>query len=498
MSQALAAGKAADGKPPAPLLRPYPKPKGLSYGGLLFTSIAPDLRMDGDHEDRFLWRSGLDFRVKYRFAPGARFQLSTAFRYQVRSGDDLEADAWLDLRDSYLAFRKQRLSLRVGRMVMRWGRNPLLSPLSVLSPLDSQRLFTGAGLDDPRIPVTAARLKLDLHPLALELVYLPFFQPARISFFGRDFSLLRPGMLPALLSQLQSMIPESGDVLLDNTVQRLGEKVSATLLGLDPYSRDGLQTYLAPSFPEEMPVNGDVGLRLGLSGGSVEADFYVLTFLLDLPSIELAPSLRRPLAEGRSMTLIEMNELLDPGQELATATYHRALMAGADVSLSAGGFVFTGELAWTSKSVHYSRGLEPLVLPSLHYALALRYSYGTVFGLDVEFAHRALFADPAPELLFQRQHDLKIAALLVARLFQDRLQLSFGGNWLLLQRDLYLHPRVRVDVDDRLAVVFGAQLFLGQALEQGSDFGALLTYQGGLAGYFQENDSVYGNVELRF
>jgi len=470
----------------------------LTYGGRLFTSLAPDLHMAGEFEDRFAWTSGLDFRVKYKFAPTARFQISARFRYQLRSGDTVESDYWLGLGDTYLALRKGRFSLRVGRMVLRWGRNPLLSPLAMLSPVDSQQLLAGAGLDDPRIPVTAARLKLDLHPVALELVYIPFFQPARTSFFGRDFSVLRPGMLPALLAQSSAMVPSTGDVLLDSTMARLGEKLSGALLALDPYSRDGLQSYLVMDLPEEFPWHGDLGMRVGLSGPGIEADFFGLTYLLDSPSIELNSSLRRPLAEGRQLSLSELNDLLDPGTALATPTYHRSFMAGADVSVAKGGFVVTGEAAWKSRSQHYTAALEPLVVPSVEYALAVRYSYGTVFGVDVEFAHRILVAEDLPDLLFEQGHDLQVALMMVARLLRDRLELVLGANWNILQQDLYLHPRVSVDIDDRLSVVFGAQLFFGFQPDLSADLASLQAYRGGLFGYFRGNDYAYGNLEFRY
>jgi hypothetical protein len=454
--------------------------------------------MEGEFEDRFSWTSGLDFRVKYKFAPTARFQISAKFRYRLRSGDSVESDYWLGLGDTYLALRKGRFSLRVGRMALRWGRNPLLSPLSMLSPIDSQVLFAGAGLEDPRIPVTAARLKLDLHPVALELTYIPFFQPARTSFFGRDFSLLRPGMLSALLGQMAGIVPATGDLLLDSTMTRLGDKLSAALLDLDPYSRDGLQSYLVADLPEEFPWHGDLGMRVGLSFPGVEADFYGLTYLLDTPSVELSPSLRLPLSQGRQMSLLELNDLLDPDTDLATPTYHRGFMAGADVSVAKAGFVITGEAAWKSRSVQYSSALEPLVLPSIEYALAVRYSFGTVFGVDVEFAHRILVAEDLPELLLTQGHDLQLAVMLVGRLLRDRLELVLGGNWNMLRKDLYLHPKVSVDIHDRLSVVFGAQLFFGFQPDLSGDLASLQSYRGGFAGYFRDNDYVYGNLEFRY
>jgi hypothetical protein len=483
--------------PPAPWIA-RPKPRGLTYGGRLFTSIAPDLRMAGPYEDRFGWYSGLDFRVKYKFAPTARFQIGASFRYDLRHGDTLESDAWVDLGPTYLHLRRGRLTVRVGRMHLIWGRNPLLSPLNVLSPLDAERLFSAAGTGDPRIPVTSARVKLELHPLTLEVVYIPFFQPARQSFFGRDFSLLRPGMLEGLLGRMSEMLPSTGMVLLDGVMTRIADKVRGELLGLDPYVRDGLQSYLVADLPEEFPQHGDIGLRLGLSGPGIEADFYGLLYVLDQPAVQLHESLRRPLAEGREMTLPEMTDLLDPDAPLATPTYYRAFMAGADLSVAHGGFVITGEAAYKSRSVHYTRTLEPLVVPSVEYALALRYVYGTVLGLDVEFAHRILARPDLPELLFEQPHDLRLALMVVVRLLRDRLEVVLGGNWNMLQQDLYLHPKVTVELDDRLSVVFGAQLFFGFQPDVEPTLASIQSYRGGLAGYFRGNDYAYGTLEVSF
>jgi len=495
---ATPAGQNVAEQGPRPLWTARPKPKGLTYGGRLFTSLAPDLHMAGPYEDRFGWYSGVDFRVKYKFAATARFQIGASFRYDLRHGDTVESDAWFDLGPTYLHFRHGKLSVRVGRLILVWGRNPLLSPVNILSPMDAERLLSRAGLDDPRIPVTAARVKLELHPLTLEAIYIPFFQPARHSFFGRDFSLLRPGMLEGLLGEMSAMLPSTGMVLLDSTMGRLTDKLSRELLNLDPYARDGLQSYLVADLPEEFPWHGDIGVRVGLSGPGVEADFYGLLYILDRPAVQLHESLRRPLAEGRQMTLVELNDLLDPEEPLAIPTYHRAVMAGADLSVARAGFVITGEAAWKSRSLHYTRSLEPLVVPSVEYALAVRYSYGTVFGLDVEFSHRILAAEDLPELLFEQQHDLQLALMTVVRLLRDRLEIVLGANWHILQKDLYVHPQVHVELDDRLSVVFGAQLFFGFQPDLEPNFASLQSYRGGLSGYFRGNDYAYGNLEVSF
>ncbi len=141
-------------KPP-PLWTQRKRPAGLSYGGKLWTSLAPDLKMAGPYEDRFEWHSGVDFSVKYRFADNARFVVSANLRYVLRSGADTEAALSFDLGETYLQFRKGRFSLRAGRFVHTWGRNTLLSPLNRLAPIDSEMAFAPEGALRARIPTLA-------------------------------------------------------------------------------------------------------------------------------------------------------------------------------------------------------------------------------------------------------------------------------------------------------------------------------------------------------
>ena len=61
-----------------------------------------------------------------------------------------------------------------------------------------------------------------------------------------------------------------------------------------------------------------------------------------------------------------------------------------------------------------------------------------------------------------------------------------------------MHPKVKVELDDRLSVVFGAQLFFGFQPDVDSTLASLQSYRGGLAGYFRGNDYAYGTLEVSF
>lgn len=488
------AGSAEGPKAPAPLWKQYERPRGLSYGGKVWTSLAPDLRMSGPYEDRFEWHSGVDFRVKYRFADGARFVIGSELRYVLRSGDRTEADLFVDLDETYLQLRKGRFSLRVGRFVQAWGRNALLSPLNQLAPLDSQMAFAPEGATRARIPTLAVRANLGLHPVALELIWLPVFQPARVSFYGRDFSVLRPGMLEGMLPGL---VPQTGAGLADDLLGDATSVLIDSLQGLDPYARDGLQSYLLFGVPEEYLWNGDIGARIGLTGRGIDADFLVLWHTLDQPELRLHEDLRRPLLGNRLPDSGELTRLTNPGAKPVESVYHRNLMAGADVAIAAGGLVISAEAAYNTRGVYYQRDFGSYLSPHFSYAVAARYLYGTWAAFTLEFSHDILI-EPAESSWLREQHDLRLAFLGTLRLFRERFQLTLSGAWDILQRDLYIHPRILVVVDDRLRVAFGASIFQGYREDVEPNLDSFRSYRGGLLGYYRHNDYGYATVELSF
>jgi hypothetical protein len=494
LAPAVRAQEAPEAEAPPALWTPKKKPAGLSYGGRIFGTAAPDLVMKGPYEDRFLWSSGVDFRVKYKFADDARFAIGAKLRYQVRVGDTVEADAWFDLGQTYLQFRKGRFSAKLGRFVQHWGRNTLLSPLDRLNPIDYTVAFDPGGETEARIPVLAARLNLNLHPVGLEVFWLPLYQPDRLSFYGRDFSVFRPGMLEEMLPGL---IPGTGAGLVDDELRRASTRVVDEITGLDPYARDGLQSYLVPNVPEEVIWNSDLGARVGLTGPGVDADFIFLWHLLDQPEIVLHEALREPLLDNRMPDSGELTRLSNPDERILQARYARSIMAGADVAVAVRGFVISGEVAFDSARILYTKRLEPYRSPDVRWAAAVRYNHGTAFAVTVELGHDILLR-PREDTFLVRQHELLAAVLTTLRLFQDRLQITLAASYQVFQRDLYLHPKVVIEIDDHLAATIGVQLFQGFAEDVEPTLDSFLSYEGGVVGWFRANDHAYATIDYRF
>ena len=471
-----------------------PKPKGLTYGGKVFVSAAPDLKMEGPYEDRFQLRSGVDFRVKYKFAKDARFAVGAKFRYALRHGDRVEHDAWFDLGETYLQFRKGKFSLRAGRFRHSWGRNALLSPLNRLNPIDYTVAFEPGGAAEARIPVAAVRLNLNLYPVALELIWLPLYTPARVAYYGRDFAVFRPGMLEEMLPDL---VPQTGAGLIDDELRRATPRIVEAITSLDPYARDGLQSYLVPSVPEEVIWNSDLGFRFGATAGPVDFDVVPLYHVLDQPEVTIARELVDPLIDERPITSGELTRLTNPDAEITSADYPRSLLAGADVAVAAGGFVISAEGAFETTSVHYTQRFEPYRSPAVRYAAALRYNFGTVVAFTAEFGHDINLRHRRDTFL-TRQHELTAAFVGTLRLFRDRLQLTLSASYAVFPRDLYVHPQVVIEVEDGLVATFGVHVFEGFRPDVEPTLASFLAYEGGIVGWLRGNDYAYGTIEYRF
>ncbi|MCO4770748.1 MAG: hypothetical protein KDA24_12020 [Deltaproteobacteria bacterium] len=477
-----------------PLWTKRKKPKGLRYGGTAFATMAPDLRMAGPYEDKFELRAGVDFRVRYKFAPTAQFQIAAKARYHLRVGDRVEADFLLNLGDTWLQFRHKKVTVRAGIETMKWGQNALLSVLDRLNPSDFTLALGGSGQDDPKIALPAVRATFNLNPVAIELVYLPIFRPQRSAIYGRDFAALRPGMLE---ESLPGLFPSTSSAALNQQQEGLAESLVDRLIATDAYARDGLQSYLVADLPEEFPWHGDFGARFGYTGRGFDVNAYALWHVVDRPAVTIHEALRRPMLQNRYPNSNELTILGNPGTELTTTEYKRGLMAGADIAVAVGDFVISAEGGFFTNSVHYRKTLEPYRSPMVRYAVEARWTPGSNFALSLGGEHDIIIT-PAADTLLERQNNVSLLMLAVVRIFRERIQILAGVNYNPIWQDFYAHPRISIELQDRLTAVFGLQIYESFRPDVDNSLDGFLSYTGGPLGYFRGNDYAYGMVKLAF
>jgi hypothetical protein len=290
---------------------------------------------------------------------------------------------------------------------------------------------------------------------------------------------------------LPSLVPQTGAGVVDDVVKDTAAALISSLQSLDPYARDGIQSYLVFGVPEEYLWNGDIGGRVGFTGRGVDFDLVVLWHTLDMAELRINDDLRRPLVENRLPDSGELTRLTNPGATLIDSIYHRSLLVGADVAVAGGGFVFSAEAAYNTRGIYYKRDLSSYVSPHVNYAVAARYLYGTWAAFTLEFSHDIL-TQPQDATFLRDQHQMRLAFLGTLRLFREKLHLTLSAAWDILEQDLYVHPRIGVVVTDRLQVAFGASIFEGYNEDVAPSLDSVRSYEGGIVGYFRQND--YGDA----
>lgn len=220
-------------------------------------------------------------------------------------------------REAYWENRFGRLDLRVGRQEIRWGRADGINPTDNLEPYDFLNPFL-----EERLPVTAVKGDLYLGQSHLELAWMPFYVPSRMSLLGQRW-------FPRLPSQAQ---------------------VSGLVVPLR--FREGARRY-----PAYTVGNSQFGVRWNHALPGIEFSFSYYDGINDLPFytaqlISAAPSLQLqqgPAAVGwrafdaRSQIVPTVDVRLD-------REYHRLRVVGSDFSGTLGSWGMRGEAAYNIRS----------------------------------------------------------------------------------------------------------------------------------------------------
>ncbi|MBW2568350.1 MAG: hypothetical protein JRE23_17510, partial [Deltaproteobacteria bacterium] len=104
--------------------------------------------------------------------------------------DHSTEDCDIRLFEGYFYWSRNPVDLSVGRQIVRWGKTDQISPVDNLNSQDL-REFIIPDYEDRKIPNWMVRGRLFSDFLTLEGVYLPFFEPSRIDYFGTDWAIFQ-------------------------------------------------------------------------------------------------------------------------------------------------------------------------------------------------------------------------------------------------------------------------------------------------------------------
>ncbi len=426
-------------------------------------------------------------------------------QHHVLAGKDLEA--WYELglgetgADLRLGGASSPARLRIGVLRERWGKTDLLPVLDVLNPRDA-RIGPLTPPEFRGLPLPMARLSLSHGKFRSETTLIPFAGADRLWLRDTDWSLIRQDMPSAFIQtevndrQDPWTSPTTG---IDETVGNLLGSVLTNLGELDPTLRRAQdRSTNLDGLPQALFANGALAQRLEVELGQVDVavvgGLLRSTFpqaVLDAPIRTLLQEERLPADYGE---LTEVQEAVLVGTPL-DVTWPRTAMVGAEGAGLLGEVQVRAEAGyWTDRVVRTAFGQSQTV-PATAAALGLDYVRGSELQVALEARWQHLF-DAPEDLVLARADQVQVALALRAGLLRERLRLQVTAAYDLTFQELLARPTLSWGVADGVRLELGGVFLEGFATDPPEGLLDALTYEGGPASYWSQNDSVTLAVTL--
>jgi hypothetical protein len=442
-----------------------------SMSGYAWLELAEDTRLDNGREAAGGMRGAAALRLSV--APNARLRAvaEARVRYDVAverneshapfllvNGE--HARAWFEATPGECFVElaaSDWLRLSAGLEIFRWGQTDFASPADPLNPRD---LRWGLPVEpaEVKVPVPAVAAGIELGAAHLDLVWLPFFTPARAWLTGHDYALLSPG----------------------------GSQLPADFSGLLPAElADALQTGVLGGFaPAPGPASSSLAARV--SGRAAGVDLAAGThYGWDLvPTVHLDHDLAQAVIEAASpeprlLTIATLLARLYPraaaGERLASGEHQRQLQVFAEAGAALGPLVLKLDAAFADGQTFYTTAdgapLTPVRHPTLATAVAVDGRIGERLFATVQLSSVHLFdvgADEDLVLFAPTLHEL--VALVRGAVWPGRLDGQVTALLGLTQGDWVLQPLVTWRASPSLTVAAGLSLFEGNARGLGGFF----------------------------
>ena len=433
---------------------------------------------------------------------GDRWFLEGRFQHHVLVGDDVEA--WYELGlgesgwDGRLGGPESPARLRAGVLRERWGKTDLLPVLDVLNPTDARI----GPLTDPahrRLPVPMATLQLGTGRFRSETTVIPFAGADRLWLRETDWSLIRQDMVEdfiqndlgrdPLVDGWFDELPLADQDVLRPTIDAALENVQ----NLDPSLRRGQDyTTNTDGLPQAFVGNGELAQRLEWRGNNVDVALVGGLLRSTFPQAVLDAEFRNVLEQEALPQGTDEQSALQQAALVGTpleVTWPRTAMAGIEGSGLVGPLQVRAEAGyWTDRVVRRHFGNSQTV-PQAAAAVGIDYVRGTTFLATLEARWQHLFDAPG-DLVFSKPDQVQIALGVQASFLAERLKLTVGGAYDASFQELMLRPTLAWRVSDRVQLEAGGLVLEGFETDAPAGLLEALTYEGGPASFWSQNDSV--------
>ncbi len=437
--------------------------KSYSFRGFVQFGIKEDINHDRPTENELTLRNKARLEFKWRlFQPaiisGAETNsndvtvfLSLQSDYLWFGPQEVEDDYDLDLFEAYVRFVHNPIELTIGKQIVRWGKTDQISPVDNLNPQDLREFIT-EDYEDRKIPIFMARLLVPLKLFTVESVYIPFFEPARIDYYGTDWAIYQHLKADAQRAPISP--------LLKQYVQ---------------------QREVEESEPAHTLQNGEAGVRITTTLKDWDVGISYLYTWEDLPHFSSFPIKNLRVKDSASFDSVEqsLKNIIVTDEDIKV-DYKRCNVAGLEFESTIGDFGIRGEFAYFSKQSFIASDLRSRETPVYHYVLGIDYAGANDWYANIQLSHQIL-DNYSREMLYMNKHNIFLNGKLRKGFWNGDLACRIKYNIGLSEKSYYINPSLLIKYFDNLEITLGMDILGGN--------------DDTLLGYYDKNDQYYLKVK---
>lgn len=315
----------------------------------------------------------------------------------------------LYIREAYISASLGPAEFNIGKMLLNWGRADEINPIDIVNPEDFSEFYL-IEKDERKIPILLIDGLLYLGNFTVEVVWIPFFEPARVPTRG-------PWAVNTFLELRELLTPE--------------EFASLDLSARDDEGKRDI-------------INSETATRL--TGHISSFDFGLLFFYgyNDLPALEIG------LDSSGLPTAFEV-------------IYRRLHVYGLDFAYALSGYGFRGELVYRD-SVLYPKEPSALGL-SNHKASDIQSIFGIdkTFGenlyINIQMIYNRLFE--YGEAVSADENTLMAMGSVEKKIINDELRIALDLFYGFNRDDWMICPNLEYSLTDNLKAECSFFLFCG-------------------------------------
>lgn len=434
-------------------------PKTIDLSGIVELKTALDTRKSADFEHTRMLRNRI--RLESRWTPNIQraeaatptnlfFLASVQSDYLWFGPENKTDDYYLELFEGFMHWSRFPWEIRLGRQRVRWGKADGISPVDNLNPHDL-REFLLPEIEERKLPNWMARVRHFSDWFTLEGVYIPFFEPPRLDYFGTDWAMF--GHIKEVLRQ--SPLPQDLQARIDH--------ISVT-----------------ENKPPRRLTTGDWGIRTArtFDGWDVAASYLYawekLPHVLNNPLTHLTSDPFHPhlpvLSTERTGSGIDVE-------------YRRSNIFGLEMETTVNGFGLRGEGAYFDRSSFLTRDLVSMDKAVLHYVLGVDYLGERDWYVNLQFGHHVIFGYDQ-RILYWNRHDYSMNGEISKEFWRGNFEAVIRYYYNFRDKSVMLNPHLVLRYFQNWELTLGLDFFEGSADT--------------FLGQYQNNDQIYCMIRYYF